>query len=185
MVGLKELAIVGGILLIVYFLLAAADARGAECESTPVLRAAANFAVDLEGEPDTRPHTWGKAAAHEWIMEFRNVPPGKRVRITRVYGDFVAWPVGEVPPGTAAGVLFGLQTTEPDGSERVWPAADNTLVYIQHATKGEVARAPFDFRISGGALPDARMRVKVAVWLNDTGRRVHIEPTFVVEYVYE
>lgn len=61
-------------------------------------------------------------------------PAGYRVRILKVYGDLLLWPIGQVKPGTFAGVLFGLQNTAPDGSIRMDLGADNTMLYIQDAT---------------------------------------------------
>lgn len=52
---------------------------------------AINYPFDSEGVPDTRPGTWGKTAADDGKIVFREVPEGKRVRVTRAYGDFVAW----------------------------------------------------------------------------------------------
>lgn len=148
--------------------------------------AAANFAADILGDLDVRPNTWGRAGSHEWKITF-SPPPGYRVRILRVYGDVLAWPRGTVDAGRFAGVLFGLRNSGPDGSVRADWAADNTFLYLQSATGGEVARAAFDHVVAAGGLlaPDHVLCVKVAVWLNDTGRHIHIEPTFTMVYQFE
>jgi len=148
--------------------------------------AATNFSVDILGEPDHRPGTWGRAGYHIFSMTFRP-PPDHRVRILRVYGDFLIWPRGKPPEGTFAGALLGLQTTAPEGSVRVDYGADNTFFYIQTATHGEPARAAFDAVVREGGLleRDHVLRVKVAVWLNDTELVIHCEPTFVVVYRFE
>lgn len=147
---------------------------------------AANFAADLKGDPDTRPGTWGRAAAHVWRLEFRNVPAGKRVRIKRVYGDFVAWARGSPPPDKHAGVLLGLQRTDVGASPDAWPAAEGCVLYLQHAVVGsQVARLDYDYRDLSFVLADDHvLEVKVAVWLNDLEEEVHMEPTFVLYYDY-
>lgn len=151
-----------------------------------VMSSAFNFSADIRGVPDTRPQTWGEAGYHEWTIKF-NPPAGKRVRLLRAYGDFVAWPLGEVPKGKFAGVLFGLLTTAPDGSDRAVPGADNCPLYIQMGVHDRPERAAFDNDISAGGLlgPDHTLRVRVAVWLNETGLKIHMEPTFVLVYRWE
>src|SRR5579871_2333102 len=52
----------------------------------PRYSASANFSVDLAGDLDTRPNTWGTAGQAVWPVHF-NVPQGYSVRILRVYGD--------------------------------------------------------------------------------------------------
>lgn len=148
--------------------------------------AATNFSVDLIGVPDTRPDTWGTASYAVKAITFKP-PQGQRVRILRVYGDLLIWPLGVVPQGKFAGVLLGLQTTAPDGSVRMDWGADNTMLYIQDATGGEPRRAAFDYKVSvGGVLgPDNKLIVKMATWLNDTGLPIHIEPSFVMVYRFE
>ena len=148
--------------------------------------AATNFSVDLLGTPDNRPDTWGTAASSIKLITFKP-PKGYRVRILRVYGDLLAWPIGRVSEGKFAGVLFGLQTTAPEGSIRMDWGADNTLLYLQDATGGEVRRSSFDHDVSVGGLlpPDNKLLVKMAVWLNDTGLPIHIEPSFVMVYRFE
>ena len=63
---------------------------------------------------------------------------------------------------------------------------DNCFLYLQIATGGLPVRAPFDDDVSaGGLLDDNTLYVKVAVWLNDTGLPVHMEPTMVIVYRLE
>lgn len=147
---------------------------------------AANFSVDIKGEKDTRPDTWGTAGAAIKKITFRP-PAGYRVRILRTYGDFLAWPIGDVPRGKFAGVLFGMQSTAPDGSKRADWAADNCFLYVQHATNGAPVRTAFDYDTKAGGLleADAVLVLKMAVWLNDTGLLIHMEPSFTVVYRYE
>lgn len=148
--------------------------------------AAANFSADLIGAPDARPNTWGTAGATSHRITFRP-PAGYRVRVLRVYGDFLAWPVGKAPEGRFAGALWGLQTTAPEGSQRADWAADNTMLYVQVATGGQPARAPVNFDVREGGLlePDNVLVSRLAVWLNDTGLKIHMEPSFVAVYQFE
>ncbi|MFB3779795.1 MAG: hypothetical protein ACE141_19400 [Bryobacteraceae bacterium] len=146
--------------------------------------AAANFAADIEGEADTRPGTWGKAGVAEWRITFRP-PAGYRVRVLRAYGDLVSWARGRVPEGTYAGVLMGLQTTAPDGSQTADWLADNCFLYVQDVVGREGKRSPFDAKTDVLLEADHVLRVKVAAWLNDTGLPIHMEPTFVVVYRFE
>ncbi|HZT29594.1 MAG TPA: hypothetical protein VFA33_06925 [Bryobacteraceae bacterium] len=156
--------------------------------------AATNFSLDLEGSPDTRPGTWGDAGSATDTIQFENVPAGNSVRILRVYGDFIAWPKGFVPnygvgpaEGNYAAVSWGLLTTAPGGSQRVNPAADNAMVWIQQAVRVDPVRAPFDFDTSAGGLlqPDNKLQSQMAVFLNTIGLPIHMEATFVIVYQYE
>jgi hypothetical protein len=151
-----------------------------------LLSSATNYSADILGTPDTRPDTWGRAGVQSWKIRFKP-PAGHRVRIVRVYGDFLIWPKGLVEPGRFAGALFGLQTTAPEGSVHADLAADNTMLYVQTATGGGPARTAFDYDVSAGGLlePDHVLVVKVAVWLNDTEREIHCEPSFTMVYRYE
>lgn len=147
---------------------------------------ATNFSTDLKGEPDNRENTWGDAGAYTHKLTFRP-PAGCRVRIIKVYGDFLIWPIGKVEPGKFAGALLGLQNTGYEGSAYADLAADNTFLYIQTATSGGAARAAFDYDTTSGGLlgRDHVMLVKMAVWLNDTGLKIHMEPSFVAVFQYE
>lgn len=176
------------------FLVQAGLLFGGDCISSPC-SAAANFAYDLIGTPDSRAGTWGSAGSQTYKMTFK-VPPGYRVRVLRVYGDFVFWPRGTPQPdagdnvvGHAVGVLFGLSSTAPDGSALVegGGASDNCFLYIQDSSKGGERRAPFDYDTHIGGLlePDGVMVVKAAVWLNTMGLAVHIEPSFTTIFQYE
>lgn len=118
-------------------------------------------------------------------------PNGYRVRILRLRGDLVSWPKvlpGDTPvtPGQYAGVLLGFQTTSPGGSGQCDYCADNTMLYIQDAISTEPHRAPFDYTNVDMLLnPDNELLVKIASWLNTTGKPIHVEATFTVTYRYE
>jgi len=154
------------------------------CAQGPYV-ASANFSADLYGKADTRPDTWGFADSATWPLTFKP-PAGKRVRILKVSGDLTAFAIGKVPEGTEVGVLFGLQSTAPEASVRGDWMADNTFVYIQDIVR-EPRRAPFHVKQKQGFLlePDHILVVKVASWLNTTGRKIHIEPTFTIVYRFD
>jgi hypothetical protein len=60
------------------------------------------------------------------------------------------------------------------------------MLYVQHAMESAPVRAPFDYdRVNVLLEPDNKLLVKVAAWLNSTGKPIHIEPTFSVVYRYE
>ncbi len=148
---------------------------------------AANFSVDLRGDPDLRANTWGTTGYVVWKIPF-SVPAGTKVHLLRAYGDFLIWPKGKPPEGTYAGALLSLHTSAPDKPvNSVSPyLVDNCFLYIQAATGGKPARAAFDYDVSpGGLLDNNTLYVKVAVWLNDTGLQIHMEPTMVIVYRLE
>ena len=156
--------------------------------ASPRYSSAANFSADLLGEPDTRPNTWGTAGYVVWKIHF-NAPPAARVRILRVYGDFVIWPKGKTPEGTTAGALFSLHTSAPESpiSKVSELLVDNCFLYVQLATSGKAERAAFDNSVADGGLlgNDSTLYVKVAVWLNDTGVPIHMEPTWITVFRVE
>jgi hypothetical protein len=162
-------------------------ALASPAETLGPFSAATNHSDDLLGTPDSRPDTWGTAGYAVRRIEF-HPPAGYRTRILRVYGDFQGW-VRKNPSGNCLGVLWGLATTAPEGSARVTPAADNTFLYIQDSVCGTQRnfRAPVDYDTRHGGLlgPDNVLISKTAVWLNETGEPVHMEPSFTIVYQFE
>lgn len=148
-----------------------------------------NVPYDAEGQPDTRPGTWGSTAYNDLPIPFVGVPAGYRVRVLRVYGDFVAWAHGKIPHGTAAGTLFGLTSTSGGQSPFVGAGlgSKGCFLYLQAGVGADPVRAAFDFNVAVGGLLEAdhMMLVRRAVWLNATGVSIHMEPSFVVEFRYE
>lgn len=151
-----------------------------------IQRIAGNFAIDLSGPPDTRQGTEGTTADFA-INKIQFVTiPNCSIRILRVVGDVVSWPSGQVPAGSVAGILWGLQTSKPDWCDIATPANGNTLLYVQDGTRGEVRRTPVDTVIDSGYLePDGVLVSKMASWLNNTGRPIHMEATWVIYWKYE
>jgi hypothetical protein len=145
---------------------------------------AGNFETNLYGPTDSRPNTWGVADSTIHVLAFKP-PLGCRVEILRIAGDFLAWPLGAVQEGTQAGVLVSFARSDSGGSR--WTdaeeAADGCFLYVQAATDGHPARAAFDQRVVDGMLDtDNQLQVKMADWLNNTGRAIHMEVTFTVHF---
>ena len=85
--------------------------------------------------------------------------------------------VGSANPGTNIG----------NESPYVKFAQQGCFMYIQGATDGSPSRMPFDFQnIEGGLLGDDNLlKVRQAIFLNETGASIHMETTFVCEFHYE
>lgn len=148
-----------------------------------------NVAWDSMGSPDTRPTTWGASGYCDTPIPFTDVPSGERVRILRIYGDYIMWPHGTIPPGTAAGGLTGLLTPSCGQSPYVGPGlgSQGCFFYIQAGCGQEPIRAPFDFNVQEGGLLDAdnTMLLRLGLYLNDTGVSIHMETTMVVTFRFE
>jgi hypothetical protein len=148
-----------------------------------------NFAIALAGKPDTRPGAWGNADFAQNITTF-SPPAGRRVRILRVYGDFLGFCKGGAPPAnTSCEIGWGLKTTAPDGSARLSNGYDNSFIWLQNVITHEKTscRASFDHTVNVGGLLglDHVMISQAFVALNTTGLTMHMEPTFVVVYQFE
>lgn len=155
-----------------------------------------NISLDLAGDPDSRPTTWGTSGSYASRIQF-TAPTGYRTRVLRVYGDFIAFPKypAAIAPGTLSEIGWGLKTTAPDGSQRVtYPgyassAFDNSFVWVQGAVddKQPAARIPVDFAVVAGGLlePDNLLLSQAFVALNTTGASIHLEPTFTLVYQFE
>lgn len=154
-----------------------------------------NISWDSKGEPDTRPGTWGLAAAYTVPIPFQNIPAGYRVRILKLYGDVVAWPHGKIEPGTFAGILSGLQTTTPDTANNspfidthAAPLAQkDCFLYVQGTVGAQGLTRIIDVpHVTNGLLnEDGVMNLKQAVWLNETGVSIHMETTLMIDFAYE
>ena len=169
--------------LIILLLMLAVAARG------EVRRLATNLPADLYGQPHTDTATetlWGHGDSRSHTITFQ-VPQGQRVRILRVYGDMIAWSRGTPPFGTHCGLLFGIQTTGPDGQGLVDYSSDNTLLYLQDAIAGEPRRTHIDYSFPEAGLldQDNKLVLKLATYLNDTGLMIHIEVSLVILYQIE
>lgn len=151
--------------------------------------AAMNFTADMAGTPDLRPGTWGNAQAYPIRIPF-HPPASYRVRILRVYGDFVAMPTtGVIQPGTYSEVSWGLLSTAPGGSSRVDLAADDCFLWNQTVltARRDMQRMPFDYVVKDGGLlaADNILILQIAVSLNTTGLTIHLEPTLTAVYQFE
>jgi hypothetical protein len=150
---------------------------------------ALNFSVDLAGTPDTRPGTWGNAGFAQNLTIF-SPPAGQRVRVLRIYGNFIAFPRSGAPrAGTSCEVGWGLKTTAPDGSAYASTGYDNSFVWLQDVVTSPLpsCRLMFDFDVHAGGLlePDHHLISQTFVALNTTGLTIHMEPTFTAVYQFE
>jgi hypothetical protein len=154
--------------------------------SCGVMAFSINYPYDAQGEPDTRPGCWGDAGYNDGPVQFLDVPAGHRVRIVRVYGDFVAWPMGDPAEGKFAGILFGLLATDNGASPYATLSAKGCPLYLQNVVGKDGVRGSFDVECSAAGLlgPDHVMLVRRAIFLNELGCSVHQEPSFVVEFEY-
>lgn len=146
-----------------------------------------NYPFDSAGVKDTRPGTWGTAAFDDGKVQFLNVPAGYRVRIVRVYGDFVAWPHGSVKGGKFSGILFGLLATNNGASPYAALSASGCPLYLQHVIGANGARGSFDVRTDTAGLlaADNILLIRRAIFMNELGASVHLEPSMIVEFKYE
>lgn len=156
---------------------------------------AVNISLDLKSDVDTQPTTWGGASSYASKVEF-HPPAGYRVRVIRVYGDFVAWPkAGEIIGDARLEVGFGLKTTAPDGSSRVtYPGYtatpyDNSFLWVQDGldSKQQTQRIAIDCSTFAGGLlaGDNLLLAQSFIALDTTGLLIHLEPTIVVVYQFE
>jgi hypothetical protein len=133
------------------------------------LTVSGNFPRDLYGPGDSRapggvcnvgPCIWGHADSAVLPILF-HPPTGHRVRILALRGDLTAWIKslpGDPPtqPEAIAGVLLGFQTTSSGGAKECeYCASDNLL------------------------------NLKLASWLNTTGKPIHLEGTYTITFVFE
>jgi hypothetical protein len=150
-----------------------------------------NIALDLTGKPDGV-QDGGDSYASKILF---HPPAGDRVRILRVYGDFIAWArKGDITEGSCE-VGWGLKTTAPDGDPRItYPGYTttpfaNSFAWVQGAISAQqpIARLHYEYDTHVGGLlgPDNMLLSQAFVALNTTGREIHMEPTFAVVYQFE
>jgi len=160
---------------------------------------ASNYPSDLYGPVDTRmagcivaggPCIWGHADSS--IFNQRFYPPaGYRVRILSFRGDLIAWIKSlpgdpPTPPESAAGILLGFQSTWVAGADCDYCSAGVPLYIQGSVTQAQPnTREPFDYEDVGLILgADNILQVKLAEYLNTTGKPIHLEATYVVRFEY-
>jgi hypothetical protein len=159
-----------------------------------------NFPRDLYGPEDLRdtrlvcaggPCIWGHADSAVLPIAF-HPPAGYRVRILELKGDLVAWIKSlpgdpPTPLESAAGVLMGFQTTSSGATTACDYCASDCPLYVQDAVteKQPKTRAPFDYGVDLLLDTDNLLNLKVAAWLNTTGKPIHLEGTYTITFVYE
>jgi hypothetical protein len=162
-------------------------AQASDCISRPC-SSSTNFSFDIAGTLDTRPGSYGNAGAEQGVITF-SPPAGYRVRVLRVYGDFIAWASGFPSPGTRSGVLFALSSTLTTPATYADLVSDNCFLYLQDSVSFLKldTRDPFDFAVQDGGLlaADNKLLLTTAAWLNTTGLSIHMEPSFVIVYTFE
>lgn len=162
----------------------------AECGGPRV--ASGNFSADIAGQPDSRPGTWGTAGAELWAIEF-HPPEGCAIEIHSISGDIVSWvrwsnSASWAPAKDKFGVLYGFQFhRENRGGGEICDLCDvGTILYGQAgANSRDVSSRVFrqSYR-SPVRLPEDRLWVKAAAWLNDTDQPVHLEITWTIEFQF-
>lgn len=141
-----------------------------------------NYPYDATGQTDGRPGTWGTAGFDDGRIIF-SPPAGYRVRVLRAHGNFTARMHGKVEDGQYAGALFSLARSSVGASDKATLAAEGCFIYLQADVGTQAAHVEFDTRIKDGWLDgDNVLVVRRAVYLNETGRSLHSEPSFVVDF---
>ena len=154
-----------------------------------------NFPRDLYGQQDTRTATWGFADSAVLPITF-HPPAGQSVRILSIRGDVTAWiktlPGDPITPlESAAGVLGGFQTTSSMNgllTSDCTYCQGGTPLYVQGAMgeKQPTTRVPFDYENINTLLDsDNILNAKIASWLNTTGKPIHTEITYTIQFRYE
>jgi len=173
------------VMLLCLWTVAAVGQTGTCGDPGTVRSLAGNFSADMQGLIDTRQDTWGTASAVIKPLTFK-VPVGCKVQLVKLMGDFVTWPLGSVPEGSQAGTLIAMQRTGAGvtGSKYADWASDGTFLYLQIGTSGPPSRLAFNhYVLADGLLNDDNiLEFKMAEWLNNTGRKIHMEVSFVVYF---
>ena len=129
--------------------------------------------------------TGGEAA---WQIHF-SPRLGDRVRILKVYGDFVSRPTGSTARGTFATSLFSLHTALPDQPSKssVTPyVADTCFLSVYGMTSGKPRRSHFSEDITGALLGEANdLFVVLSVSSNTTGVPIQLEAKWVTVFEVE
>lgn len=167
-----------------------------------------NFPRDLYGPVDTRdlrptacaggPCVWGHGDFDIFNMKF-NPPDGYRVRVLRFRGDLVSWIKSmpgdpPTPPESTAGVLASASTSRSstdastmDTSRHCSYCSDACGFYIQDSVTAAIpkSRAAFNYDMDMLLEPDHVLALKLAAWLNTTGKPIHLELTYTITFRYE
>ena len=115
-----------------------------------------------------------------------------RVHVLAIRDDLVSWIKtlpgdGPTPAESTAGTLAGFWSGPGSGSVHCDLCADDTVVYIQDAVTAAQpsSRAAFDYQAVDLWLPaDNVLLMKLAAWLNTTGKPIHLELTYTIKFEY-
>ncbi len=179
-----------GVLTGTIFLFAGIAAAQTKTIVAPLSGGALDVGADLAGKPDPRAiqwpgKVWGNADYDDTIIRFYP-PAGYQVHIISAAGSLSSFARGTVPEGTTAGISWGLVSnavTAKPGAD-VNPAC---MAYVKQSitARHDAETTPFSFTQIGenGILgPDNVLISRTAVYLNETGRVMHIEQALVLTY---
>jgi hypothetical protein len=159
---------------------------GLQAKSLPHV-VSGNLSADIKGELDTRVGTFGYAGVAYHEIKFNNIPTGHRVRILRIQGDTVAWPIGRTAPGSNAGILSGFTTRQyPMGAPALCTLCSaDVLTYVQATVTRQGVTRTFKYNYKRGyTIPKGSIWLKQASWLNTFDVPVHIETTYNITFDY-
>jgi hypothetical protein len=169
------------------------------CYGQRVQTMAGNLPRDLLGPVDMRdtrtvcngPCIWGNADSVLMPITF-SPPAGFRVKILSLRGDMVSW-IKSLPGDKAtplesmAGTLMGFEENDTQTDLACTYCAMRTPLYIQDSVgeKSPNHRADFNYDGVDLVLPaDNTLNLKIAAWLNTTGKPIHIEATYVIKFQF-
>jgi hypothetical protein len=159
-----------------------------------------NFSVDLYGPLDTRlpnqscnvgPCIWGHADSYLFPIPFAP-PSGQQVKIESIKGNLIAGiktlagdPV--TPPESMAYVLIGFELPSYSPTPNCSYCYLDVPLYLQGtlSEKQPGVTIPFNYDHVGQLLgTDNVLQVKLAEFLNNTGKPIHLEGTWTIRYKY-
>jgi hypothetical protein len=164
-------------------------AASASCSTLAPCSASVNIPWDSAGAPCGKPF-WGTCSFIRFPITFTDVPAGRRVNITRLYGDAIAWASAPVTPGHHAGILWGGWSSTPQTANMLMDGnvqmGDSACPWYD---QGSLSTGDFTVLFDRPNLnvplaSDNLFTVQLAQFLNDTGASIHVELTFVIVYTY-
>jgi hypothetical protein len=115
---------------------------------------------------------WGLCDSRSVSIVFEGVP----VIVQRIDGDFIGWLRGAAPAGTHAGMLVSFCRSDAGNDPDVSYSASGCFVYVQGSAGSGDFRGTYS-EAGGPLAADNALVVKLAEFLNDSGRSLHLEAT--------